>query len=245
MSAGARTLSWVGLVGVLALVTVAPALLEVTRLSSSYAYPDQASATKLVLSRAISVALVVAVIAYLRWWPAVRHEALRVRRWLWIVPATIVLLSLGLTDYGRLMQAGPAMTATLLVGVILVAGNEELLFRGVVLTFMRSRFAEVTAAVVTALVFGLLHLPSGVVAAIMTAIFGYLLYLTRRVSGGIVVPIVVHAAWDLAVVSVWTTPSPNTDAPTGPVLAIATLVLFTVVVVARGRVVRREGAEAH
>lgn len=234
-----------GLVAALALVTLAPTLLAVTRLSSSYAYPDQASATRLVINRGISVVVVVAVISFLRWWPAVRHEALRVRRWLWIVPATLVVLSLGFTDYGRLREAGPVMTATLLLGVILVASGEELMFRGVVLTFMRGRFTEAPAAIVTSLIFGVMHLPSGVVAAIMTAIFGYLLYLTRRVSGGIVIPIAVHAAWDLAVMSVWTTRAPNADAPTGVVLALATLVLLAAVLVARKRVVGHERAASH
>ncbi len=232
----ARTLSWGGLVALLLLFALTAPLLAVIRLDSAYAYPDQASATTLVLNKSVGVLIVVAAITYLRWWPPVMHESLRTRRWVWLVPATFLVLAVAFTDYGRLVAAGPILTLSLVAGALLIAGGEELMFRGVVLTFARARFREPVAAIVTTALFGLMHAPAGVLWIVMTMIFGYLLYLTRRVSGGLIVPILVHASWDFAVFSVHTTATPDPDSSTGAILSAASIVLLIVVVALRGRV---------
>ena len=83
------------------------------------------------------------------------------------------------------------------------------MFRGVVLTFLRDRYREQTAAIATALLFGVAHLVSGPLNAVVSAMVGYLLYHSRRVSGGLVVPIVLHTLYDFSIFSTQTTANPD------------------------------------
>jgi CAAX protease family protein len=153
--------------------------------------------------------LAIVVIIRLRWVEVVLHERLRTRRWVLVVPIALGATSIALIDYGRLAQASAGLVAALVVGTLATALSEELMFRGIVLQAMRDRHREVVAAWLTALLFGGFHLVNVLVVgagaipqALWAVASGYLLYLSRRASGGIVVPIVVHWLWDLAVYSV-------------------------------------------
>ena len=180
---------------------------------------------------AVNVLVACVVVSRLGWWNLVLHERLRAPRWVWIVPASFVVASVALVDYGRLRVAGATVALALLLGTFLIAAGEELMFRGAVLQAMRDRYSERTAALVTALLFGGSHLVAGPLNMVMSALFGYLLYWCRRVSGGLVVPIVVHALWDFCVFSGWTTPD-RSKAPAAPLLlsllTFALLILFAV-----------------
>ncbi len=213
---------WIVLVLLLLAAALVPAFVDVLILhrTSGFEAPDLASAVNLVPGPAISLALVALVTTWYGWWPDVFREGRRVRGWLWVIPATFIVVALLLTDYARLAEAGPALTATLLLATALIAAGEELAFRGVALTFLRDRFGEWTAAAIAAVLFGALHLTGGVVKAVLSIIFGYLLYVMRRVSGGLMVPILVHAAWDFSVFSSLTTTRPDTDADAGLVLTL-------------------------
>jgi len=215
---------WIVLILLLVAFALVPAFFNVLVLhkKSGFETPDLPSALNLLPGPAIALVLAVLVTTVYGWWPEVLSEHRRVRRWLWLIPAAFVVAAALLTDYGRLATAGPALTASLVLSTLLVAASEELAFRGVVLTFLRDRFREWVAAVVTAVLFGALHLTGGVVQAGMTMIFGYLLYLMRRVSGGLVVPILVHFAWDFSVFSGMTTAQPDPDSATGLILSLIT-----------------------
>jgi uncharacterized protein len=63
------------------------------------------------------------------------------------------------------------------------------------------------------------------------ALIGLLLAFVRRVSGGIVVPILVHGLYDFSVFSSPTTTAPDDSANASPALVALTLVLLLVVVV--------------
>ena len=159
------------------------------------------------------------------------HEELRTRRWVWIVPITLLVASVATIDYGRLGTAGIALGVGLLVGTLFIGVSEELLFRGVVLTFMRDRYREWIAATVTAVLFGAIHFLAGPVQIVASAIFGYLLYYVRRVSGGIVMPILVHTAWDFSVFTAYTTATPAVDDDTSLILFLLSVVLLLAVLV--------------
>ena len=98
------------------------------------------------------------------------------------------------------------LLAILLTGV-LVGLAEELLFRGIVLRCLRTGGRpESSAALWTAIGFGLFHLPNiflgtgvrGLVQIVLAALTGYALYLFRRWSGVIVVAMVAHGTWDIS-----------------------------------------------
>lgn len=228
-----RPLSWVGLVLLLVAFTMVPAIIDVIVVhgSGEYLFPDQSAVTKLVLVKAIAVIIVVAPITALRWWPVVLHEDLRTRPWVWVVPVMLLVASVATVDYSRLAAAGLPLALTLLLAALLIGVSEEFMFRGVLLTFLRDRYREWIAALVSALLFGAFHFLAGPIQVLSSAIMGYLLYYTRRVSGGIWVPIVMHAAWDYSVFTGYTTAHPAVDPDTSLILFLLSVVAFIALLV--------------
>ena len=234
---GTRRLTWPRLVGLLVVFALLPSFIDVFVLNAraEFTFPDQKSVTDHLIGAGIGMAVAVLAVTWLRWWPAVVHERHRTRSWVWIVPGSFLLVSIGLLDYSRAAQAGALLAATLLATVSCIAIGEELLFRGIALTFLRSRYRETVAAVVSSLLFGLIHFPAGPVQVVFSMVFGYLLYLTRRVSGGILLPIVVHAAWDFSVFTSFTTANPG-KSNASVALALLSVVLLVVTLVAHKRI---------
>jgi CAAX protease family protein len=230
-----RHLSWFGLIALLVAFTLVPAILDVFVLhrEGDDAFPDQGSVTGFALSKGIGLVIVVLAISALRWWPAVLAEELRTRRWVWVVPISLLVASVATIDYGRLATAGVVLGLTLLLGTLFIGASEELLFRGVTLTFLRDRHPEWVAALGSSLLFGAFHVLGGPVHMVSSAIFGYLLYYVRRASGGIWLPILVHAAWDFSVFSGVTTAVPEVDPDTGFILNALSVVLLIALLVGR------------
>lgn len=99
-------------------------------------------------------------------------------------------------------------TANLLAAMFRTGLSEELFVRGIALPAMRDRRREGAAAAGSSLLFGATHPVNAVVlgsAAIHQAILasglGFVLYLSRRVSGGIAAPIVAHWLIDFSLFS--------------------------------------------
>lgn len=149
-----------------------------------------------------------AVIVLLGWAGLVWRETRRTRRWVWIVPVSMIALSLAITDYQRLGEVGTSLVLALVVGTLLTGISEELMFRGIALQSLRDRAREGWAALWTAVLFGSLHLVNvlvigadAIIQAAMAIPVGFLLYLGRRASGGILVPIVMHWLYDFSLFS--------------------------------------------
>lgn len=235
-----RRLTWPALVGLLALFALLPSFVNVFILHarSDFRFPDQASVTRTVVTASIGLLVVVLAVTWLRWWPDVLREERRTRAWVWVIPLSVLVVSLAFADYPRAAKAGALLSLTLILGTLLIASGEELLFRGIVLVFLRGRHSEVTAAIGSSVLFGLVHFPAGPVQMAFSMAFGYLLYLTRRASGGIALPILVHAAWDLSVFTSATTDHPADGSNASLALALLTLVLLVVVIIGRRRIDR-------
>ena len=98
--------------------------------------------------------------------------------------------------------------ATLVLACLLIGINEELLTRGIVLVGLRgSTKNEVLVWLGSTALFGLMHVPNGLfgiglsgglVQAVFTFLLGSGLYLLRRISGTILLPIAIHALWDFS-----------------------------------------------
>jgi membrane protease YdiL (CAAX protease family) len=239
-----RPLEWLALLGLLAAFLFGPAIVDVAvlRAESGAVFPDQASVNVLIIGQATALLVALAGVQLFGWWRPVLQETRRVRPWVWVVPIALLIVHVAFTDYGRLAEAGIALSASLLLGTTLVAAGEELLYRGVVLTFMRERYRETMAAVVTALVFGLCHAPGGPLNMVSAAVHGYLLYYARRVSGGLVVPIVLHSLYDFSVYSSATTAHPDPAGNASPANVLVALVLLVVMVVLHRRAEPRPSA---
>ena len=122
--------------------------------------------------------------------------------------ALIVAILLG-TDYSTLGDKGTTFTVWLLVGALLIGFGEELMFRGIAVAALRlNGRSETTVAVCTSLLFGAAHAVNwlidggGSVLQIVTTMFmGWFLYLTRRATRGLFIPVLIHGLWDFGLFS--------------------------------------------
>ena len=126
-------------------------------------------------------------------------------RWLLAVPILVFIAVLLGIDYGNLGDMGAAMILWLALGTALVGFSEEITYRGLALVGFRGRYSEVKVWFFTSLLFGLLHgvnliLGQGAMLTIRQFFFAFVLgsvfYAIRRISGTIVVVMVLHALWD-------------------------------------------------
>ena len=159
---------------------------------------------------ALSLAFGVVVVSWLGWWDRVLHESLRLGRWAWIFPGFMIMSILIVTDYPLLNDVGVKMASTLLLSSLLVGIGEELMFRGITLEAMRrvGGTTELRAALWTAVIFGGVHITNiftegsgAFIQAAVVSVAGLFFYIARRVSGGLVVPILLHAGWDYSLFS--------------------------------------------
>jgi membrane protease YdiL (CAAX protease family) len=222
-----RRLPWAGLIVLLVAVAFAPALINVIVLKTSNTgyFPDQASVNHLILGQAVALAIAAVAVTALRWWPVVLREELRTRPWVWVAPISLLVVTVAATDYTRLLVAEPAIALSLLLGTMTIAATEELMFRGVVLRFMRDHYRETTAAIVTSALFALAHIAGGPLQIAATLAAGWVYYYVRRVSGGLLLPILVHGMLDFSIFSATTTSEPSTSSNAAPLTFFLVLIL--------------------
>jgi len=163
----------------------------------------------IVIPIAIGSLVLIVVTTLLGWWRPVLRELpegpARPPRWLLVVPILVFIATLLGIDYGNLGNMGTAMIAWLALGTLGVGFSEEITYRGLALVGFRGRYGEVRVWIFTSLLFGLLHganlvLGQGAALTIRQVFFAFVLgsvfYAVRRISGTIVVVMVLHALWD-------------------------------------------------
>jgi len=207
---GRRRFGWIGIAVVWVLFLFVPAVIDsLTHGNFDNYFPDVDRVAALLPGRVVEFVIVVVLITWLGWWHVVRHEDRRARPWVWIVVAVPVVLILAFVDRGNVADSGLALVLGVLAISLLIGFSEELLFRGVILTAMRDRYGrEWLAVLLTTAIFGLSHFPGGVPNVLSTFVTGFLFYWMRRVSGGIVVPALVHSLYDFAIYSSYMGPTP-------------------------------------
>ncbi|MDN4476761.1 CPBP family intramembrane metalloprotease [Demequina sp. SYSU T00192] len=228
-----RRMTWPGLVGLLLAFLLVPSFVSVLFLhsQSERLFPDAHAGLKVAIVHAVGTAIVVLAITAKRWWPAVLRDHMPARGWVWLPSLAIVTVAIGLADWGRVGTAGAAAVAALALGTLMIATGEELMFRGVMVVFLRTRMGELGVALVTSLVFGLSHVLAGPVQVVFSMLLGFVLYTARRVSGGIAVPILVHLAWDLSVFTSFLTADPADGSDASVALALVNIVAAIVLAV--------------
>lgn len=174
-------------------------------------------------------------------------QPIRGGRWMWIAVAAVLLFNLlrfASIDYTK---AGFTAIALWIVIGLLIGFAEEVLTRGFVVNIMRKAgHGEIAVALVSAGLFALLHsvnLLSGqaLVPTLLqlgyTFAFGILMYLTLRVTGNLIWPVLLHASTDPSIFLLGTYPSGsalNSIANLGNLVVIA--VGLVLVFFIRGRV---------
>lgn len=165
-------------------------------------------ATSLVLPLFLGAVFLVATITWMGWWrPVMVETRLGHFEWaMWLVVAVMagfILVNAVTANWS--VVTGIHLLFLIAAGV-LVGFNEEALTRGILVVGWRgSTSNEVWVWFWTVLLFGLMHLPNGLfgagyVASSAQVVFAFLagsgFYLIRRISGTLLVPMVLHGAWD-------------------------------------------------
>jgi len=157
----------------------------------------------------LGCAFLVVAITALGWWRPVLFDRVRSGpRWAWIGPIAMGLIAL--TSYGFIKadNLSGALVLWSILGGIGVGFGEEVITRGTMVVGLRSRLTEGKVWLYSTLLFSALHIPNvlfGLSPAgvpgqlVLTFIMGSMLYATRRLSGTLLLPIVLHGLWDSSV----------------------------------------------
>ncbi|WP_435299069.1 CPBP family intramembrane glutamic endopeptidase [Timonella sp. A28] len=142
------------------------------------------------------------------WWPRPLFSRQPVSRsaWMWLAPI-IVLIPITLRAFGTdYEQYSVSVIVTVFAAGACVGFVEELLTRGLVVTMLRKAgHKEFIVALLSSLIFALLHagnLLTGQTLAqvgptvLYTFAFGGLMYLTLRVTGNLIWPMILHGLTD-------------------------------------------------
>ncbi len=150
------------------------------------------------------------VTSYLGWWGPAIHEAMRAPKWVWVVPVLMALPGVGLFLGGAPSSDRTlGYLALLAIGTLFVGFSEEMLCRGTGLVGLRGGFKEPIAWALSCLLFGLIHalnafFGQSIGSTIQQIVFafaaGTVFYMTRRVSGTLIVCMVLHAWVDFTVI---------------------------------------------
>ena len=178
-------------------------------------------------------------------------QPIRGRGWMWLAVAIVLLFNMlhfAGVDYAA---AGAGVVIAWLVAGLFIGVAEEVLTRGIVVNLLRKAgHREITVAVISAAFFAALHsgnlltgqalLPT-LIQLVYTFSFGILMYLSLRVTGNLIWPILLHATTDPSIFLL--TSYPTAGAVTSvanlgnPVVTISGVVLLIFI---RGQIARRE-----
>ncbi|MDN4482502.1 CPBP family intramembrane glutamic endopeptidase [Demequina lignilytica] len=225
-----RRMTWPALIGWLVAFLLVPSFVSVIGFASQSErlFPDAQAGLKVAAVHGVGVAIVALAVTLKGWWPAVLRETRRVRAWVWIPTLSLVAVAIPMADWSRVRGAGLGVFAAVALGVLMIAVGEELMFRGVMVVFLRARMGELGVALVSSLLFGLAHVLAGPVQVVFSALLGFVLYFARRVSGGLVVPVLIHLAWDLAVFTSFMTAEPSHGSDASVALALTNVIVVIV-----------------
>lgn len=169
----------------------------------------------LVVPEAIALAVMVVLTTALGWWPLVMTDPRRGwPTWAVIAPVAVLAVSLGRLPVVDWSAQSTRYFLLLALGTLLVGCFEELMTRGVLLVGLRRRLPEFWVWVASCVLFGLLHLlnvlagaalGTTVLQVVFAMSFGSTLYLARRFSRTLVVPVLLHGLWDFGSIGVQAT----------------------------------------
>lgn len=131
-------------------------------------------------------------------------------RWVWVGIVVVLAINASALITLDFAAAGGALVAVWLLTGLCIGLAEELLTRGFVVTLMRKAgHGEIAVALVSSGVFAALHagnlfttdqgLATTATQVVYTFGFGVIMYLTLRVTGRLIWPILIHASTDSAI----------------------------------------------
>ena len=164
-----------------------------------------------VLAVALGAVYLVIVTTVLGWWKPALSEPRKVgSRWMWSIPVLLfigAIANLATTKWGEI-DGVASYALWLALGTLLIGFSEELLTRGLAIVGGRGSMHEKWVWVFSGTIFGLLHVPNAffgqsVRSTAQQVVFafavGLMYYVTRRITGTLVVTMGLHAIWDFSV----------------------------------------------
>jgi membrane protease YdiL (CAAX protease family) len=145
-------------------------------------------------------------ISYLGWWRIVLFDKIKSGPiWAWLLP--IVMAGLILLKLVHLKTENISQDLWLwsMLGAIGVGLGEEMITRGSMVVALRTQFSEGKVWLFSTLLFSALHIPnvffgvpftSMLIQLVLTFIMGSALYVIRRLSGTLLLPMLLHGLWD-------------------------------------------------
>ena len=231
----------VALLAFLGYVVVVAALWRVNSVDYATIGDTRSNALRgLVVPIGIGAGLLAVATTWFGWWEQALFEEPRSGPgWAWVVPALIaVVVLLRLATVGWSSAQAASLLPVLAVGTLFVGFAEELLTRGVVIVGLRADLTEVWVWVGSCALFGVLHGinvlfgQSGKDTArqiVFAFVMGSAFYVTRQVTGTLVVGMVLHAAWDFGTLGSQATDktkaTESTAAKVAGLVSVVTLVI--------------------
>jgi membrane protease YdiL (CAAX protease family) len=172
---------------------------------------ESAETTKLwyALPTLFGCAFLVIAISGLGWWRAVLFDKLKSGPpWVWILP--VVMAAIILNNFTGI-PAGKLSAELFLwssLGAVGVGFGEEMITRGSMIVGLRSRFNEGHVWLISTLLFSALHVPNVIFGlpiwampfqVLLTFFMGSALYVVRRISGTLILPMILHGLWDSSI----------------------------------------------
>lgn len=203
----------------------------------------------------LGAVVLVGLTRFLGWWGPVLREARSAPRWVLVFPALIALVIAAGFDGPRFAALDPLFLGWMAVAALLIGFCEEVTFRGLVVVGLRGGVPEAQVWLWSSLMFAGIHLwniglgvavGQAVLQFCLTFIIGTGLYVCRRATGRILVPMLLHAAWDWTAFAQTSTALADPAGAVPPESAPVFLVVYPVIVVlfavaARGLFGKRAG----
>jgi membrane protease YdiL (CAAX protease family) len=145
-------------------------------------------------------------ISLLGWWRMVLMDQSKSGpKWIWSLP--ILMAAIILNNFFGIPSAklSPELLLWSSLGAVGVGFGEEMITRGSMIVGLRSRFCEGKVWLISTLLFAALHVPNVLFGlpswampfqVLLTFIMGSGLYVIRRMSGTLILPMIVHGLWD-------------------------------------------------
>lgn len=154
-------------------------------------------------------AFLVVAITCLGWWRKVLFDTTKSgQAWVWALPTAVAAVIL----YNFAGISPDKLSAELLLwaslGAVGVGLGEEMITRGSLVVGLRSRFTEGQVWLISSALFSALHVPNVLfglplaampVQVALTFVMGSGFYAMRRMSGTLLLPIVLHGLWDSSI----------------------------------------------
>jgi membrane protease YdiL (CAAX protease family) len=144
------------------------------------------------------------------WADVVRDRPRSTRQWMWVPSLLIAAVGIAAVVGSGISGAPRSYWIGMSITMLLVGLTEEVTFRGILIVGVRrTGGGETKALLVSSVLFGLFHLPNGLLGqawnttirqVIVTGVIGVAFYALRRASGTLLACIVLHAAYDWAVI---------------------------------------------